>query len=645
MRNPGLWQPDAERIEQSQLYRFMQQVNSIHHLQLSDYAGLHQWSVQHSDQFWSLLWEEAGVIGSRGDIVVADPEDLEKARWFPDACLNFAENLLRETSDEPAIISYTGSLPRSVLSWNELSDRVSKIARYLKNAGIKKGDRVAAIVSNCPETVIAMLASTSLGAIWTSVSPDFGESSILERFEQTTPRLLFSIDGYTYKGKSIDVTAKAASVMAAIPAIERVVTISHYGNAIANSDDWQTILETIEPEPIEFQRVGFNDPLFIMYSSGTTGKPKCIVHCTGGVLLQHLKEHRLHCDIRKSDRVFYYTTCGWMMWNWIISVLASNATLVTYDEAPDYPEPYRLFELVQEEGLSLFGTSASFLNRASKMGLRPVEKQDLDSLRMICSTGSVLPPESFDYVYDAIKRDVCLASISGGTDILSCFVLGNPMQAVYRGECQAIGLALDVRAFDDAGQPVTEEKGELVCLNSFPVQPLGFWGDDGQQRYHDAYFSSYENVWCHGDFIEITANNGVVFYGRSDATLNPGGVRLGTAEIYRYVEQLAEVEESIAIGQNWQDDVRVVLFVKLQQGLVLDEELLSRIRQTIRINCSPRHVPAKVLAVTDIPRTKSGKIVELAVREAVHNRPVKYTGSLQNPEALEQFKNRMELES
>jgi acetoacetyl-CoA synthetase len=638
-----LWVPDRQQIEQTQIYRFIQRINQLFDQNLQDYAGLHRWSVENSDQFWSLLWDETAVIGQRGERIVENPGLVEQARWFPDAQLNFAQNLLRKRTDEPAIISYTGTLPRSELSWRELQDRVSQISQFLQEAGVRRGDRVAGIVSNAAEAVIAMLATTALGAVWTSVSPDFGEPSILERFGQSQPKVLFAIDGYTYKGKPIDITAKVQAVVEQTPSIQSVVTISHYGNAVANSQDWQSILTTYPAGPIPFHPVSFNDPLYIMYSSGTTGKPKCIVHRVGGVLLQYLKEHRLHCDLRPGDKAFYYTTCGWMMWNWITSTLASEATLVTYDEAPDYPAPDRLFRLAEAEQLTLFGTSPSFLARAKKLNLQPRDHYNFDAMRMICSTGSVLPPESFDYVYQAMKPDVCLASISGGTDILSCFMLGNPISPVYRGQCQGRGLAMDVQALDEEGRSVIGKKGELVCLNSFPSQPIGFLNDENNQRYHEAYFAKYDNVWCHGDYIEITEKGGVIVYGRSDATLNPGGVRIGTAEIYRYVEQLEEVEESVAIGQDWQNDVRVVLFVKLNPKFSLDEALISRIKQTIRANCTPRHVPAKVLAVTDIPKTKSGKVVELAVREVVHNRPVKNTGALQNPAALEQFRHRDEL--
>lgn len=648
-----LWQPSATQVEQANMTAFVRHVNQQHNLKLIDYDDLHLWSIEHSELFWLALWQFCQVIGDAGSRAVENKSDLERARWFPKARVNYAENLLRDSSNDLAIVARTGSLPRVAVSRRELHEQVSQLSQYLRGVGVSKGDRVAAIMPNAPETIIAMLAATSIGAIWTSVSPDFGEASIIERFFQTQPKVLISVDGYCYNGKLHQVSAKAAAVANAVDSIQAVLTVEHYSDQPVAADKkanqhfesatWRNTLSRFTPGTIEFETMDFNDPLFILYSSGTTGKPKCIIHRTGGVLLQHLKEHQLHCDIKAGDKVFYYTTCGWMMWNWLASVLASNATLVLYDESPSYPNDNVLFEFAAQESVSLFGTSASFLNHLKKQQFCAIDNFDLRCLRTICSTGSVLPAETFDYVYQSIKQDVCLASISGGTDIISCFVLGNPLLPIYRGESQSFGLGLDVQVWDERQLSLTREKGELVCCNSFPCQPLGFWGDDNGERYHDAYFSSFNNVWCHGDYVEVTENSGIVIYGRSDATLNPGGVRIGTAEIYRYAESVEQVLESVVIGQQWNDDIRVVLFVKLQTGATLDEDLTKLIKQTIKRHCTPRHVPAIVLQVDDIPKTKTGKIVELAVREVVHGRQIKNIGALINPEALAFFSNRSEL--
>lgn len=653
-KTAALWEPSSAIIEQANMTAFMQHINKQYSLNLSNYQDLHHWSVASSDLFWRELWLFCDVIGDAGVTTVNDQHLLEKACWFPDAVLNYAENLLRSRSDDLAIIAATGTLPQQRVTRAQLHDQVSQCAQYLRHNGIVKGDRVAAIMPNGVETIVAMLATASIGAIWTSVSPDFGQASIVERFGQTQPKILVTVDAYTYNGKQHNVLEKAAAVAAAVNSIECALVVADYSNTPSallqdyfqtdskkqiNVSDWAFVQTQYQPQPIDFEPMGFNDPLFILYSSGTTGKPKCIVHRTGGVLLQHLKEHQLHCDIHAGDKVFYYTTCGWMMWNWLASVLASNATLVLYDESPFYPNENSLFQYVEQEGINVFGTSASYLNHVKKQQLRPIDQFALPDLRLICSTGSVLPAETFDYVYQAIKTDVCLASISGGTDIISCFVLGNPTLPVYRGESQCLGLGLDMQVWDEQGQPLQKQKGELVCCNSFPCQPLGFWGDETGERYHDAYFSRFDNTWCHGDYVEITEHNGVIIYGRSDATLNPGGVRIGTAEIYRYAESLDEVLESVVIGQQWGDDVRVVLFVKLKPQLTINDDLITRIKKTIKANCTPRHVPAVILQVDDIPKTKTGKIVELAVREVVHGRPVKNKSVLVNPEALDCFCN------
>ncbi|MFM5346960.1 acetoacetate--CoA ligase [Aeromonas veronii] len=645
MDNLCLWQPDPLGMQQSNLYRFMAEVNRFHGLQLQNYPQLYQWSVEKTTRFWPLVWQHCGVKGELGNIVAENRQDMQRTRWFPDSRLNFAENLLRRQDESPAIISRIEGGPSRTLSWGELGEQVARLAQWLRHQGIGRGDVVAAYLPNIPETVVAMLATTSLGAIWTSTSPDFGEASVVERFGQTRPRVLFAVDGYRYNGKAIDIQQKVASVVSQIGSIEQTVMIPLLGNPLQLGHDWQQVLASQPDAGLQFEPMAFNDPLYILYSSGTTGKPKCIVHGIGGTLLQHLKEHQLHCDIKPGERIFYFTTCGWMMWNWLVSALASGATLVLYDGSPFYPDGNVLWDLARDELVSLFGTSAKYLDALHKQGYAPIKSHDLPHLRLICSTGSVLSPEGFDYVYQQIKQDVQLSSISGGTDICSCFVIGNPLSSVYRGESQGRGLGLAVQVFNEAGQPVQGEKGELVCTKPFPAQPIYFWGDENGNKYHAAYFERFDNIWCHGDWIELTPTGGILFYGRSDATLNPGGVRIGTSEIYRYVEQLDEVEESIVIGQQWQQDERVVLFVKLKVGCKLDEPLRERIRQQIKQHCTARHVPARILQVDAIPRTKSGKIVELAVREVVHNRPVNNTHALADPEVLNQYRNRPELAS
>ncbi|MBC6486704.1 acetoacetate--CoA ligase [Aeromonas hydrophila] len=643
MHNLCLWQPDQERIQQSNLQHFMAEVNRFHGLQLHSYAQLYQWSVEKTTRFWPLVWQHCGVKGELGNIVAENRQEMQHTRWFPDSRLNFAENLLRRQDDTPAIISRIEGSPSQILSWRELADQVASLAQWLRGQGIGRGDVVAAYLPNIPQTVVAMLATTSLGAIWTSTSPDFGEASVVERFGQTRPRVLFAVDGYRYNGKAIDIQDKVAGVVSQVDSIEQTVMIPLLGHPLQLGHDWRQILAGQPDASLQFEPMAFNDPLYILYSSGTTGKPKCIVHGIGGTLLQHLKEHQLHCDIKPGERIFYFTTCGWMMWNWLVSALASGATLVLYDGSPFYPNGNVLWDLARDEEVALFGTSAKYLDALHKQGYTPIKTHQLPQLRLICSTGSVLTPEGFDYVYQQIKQDVQLSSISGGTDICSCFVIGNPISPVYRGESQGRGLGLAVQVFNEAGQPVQGEKGELVCTKPFPAQPIGFWGDASGDKYHAAYFERFDNIWCHGDWIELTPTGGILFYGRSDATLNPGGVRIGTSEIYRYVEQLEEVEESIVIGQQWQQDERVVLFVKLKPGLMLDEALREHIRQQVRLHCTARHVPARILQVDAIPRTKSGKIVELAVREVVHNRPVNNTHALADPEVLSQYRDRPEL--
>ncbi|MFA9420069.1 MAG: acetoacetate--CoA ligase [Gammaproteobacteria bacterium] len=639
-----LWQPTQKQIDQSLISKFMLFTNDHCKQSFSDYDGLYQWSIDEKEEFWSTLWDFSGLIGDKGERVLIDGDDIEKAQWFPDARLNFAENLLRKKSSEIAIYFRAEDQVEYTLTWRQLYEQVASVADWLRSNGLEAGDRVAAYMPNMPETIVAMLAATSLGAVWTSTSPDFGEESVIDRFGQTSPRFLFTVDGYFYNGKKLDLADKVRNIGAALPSLEKIIQVNLAGlqNDLAVVD-WAEIIAN-PVAGIDFVPRVFNDPLYVLYSSGTTGKPKCITHKVGGVLLQHLKEHMLHCDIHPSDRVFYFTTCGWMMWNWLVSALASKAAVVLYDGSPFYPDGNVLWDYAEAVDMTLFGTSAKYIDALKKNNLEPGRKHDLSSLRTVCSTGSVLAPESFDYVYQAIKQDVCLASVSGGTDIVSCFVLGNPILPVYRGEIQCRGLGMAVEVFDENGQSVRNKKGELVCTQTFPSQPVYFWADESGEKYHNAYFAEYENIWHHGDYVKLTDHGGIVIYGRSDATLNPGGVRIGTAEIYRHVEQLDEVVESIVIGQDWDSDVRVVLFVVLRAGLTLDDDLVNKIRQTIREKCTPRHMPAKVVQVTEIPRTKSGKIVELAVREVVHNREVKNILSLANPQALELYRDLPDLQ-
>jgi acetoacetyl-CoA synthetase len=639
-----LWTPSQASIDAANMTRFIAQVNQHHDLSINDYDALYQWSIDQKETFWSELWDFCEIIGDKGKRILIDGEDIEKAQWFPDATLNFAENLLRTKNNDIAIYFRAEDQVDYSLTYQELYDQVASVADWLKSNGLEPGDRVAAYLPNMPEAVVAMLAATSLGAVWTSTSPDFGEDSVIDRFSQTEPRFLFTVDGYFYNGKRHDIGNKIKSIRAQLPSVEQVIQINlaGFGNQVG-AVDWSEIIAKPVAQ-IEFVACNFNDPLYVLYSSGTTGKPKCITHKVGGTLIQHLKEQMLHCDIHPGDRVFYFTTLGWMMWNWLVSALSCKATLVLYDGSPFYPDGEVLWRYAEDIDLTIFGTSAKYIDAMKKAGLRPQEKFDLSALRTIASTGSVLAPESFDYVYQSIKQDVCLASVSGGTDIASCFVISCPLLSVYRGEIQCRGLGMAVEVYDDDGNSLRNEKGELVCTQTFPSQPVYFWADASGEKYHNAYFARFDNVWHHGDYVMLTDHNGIIVYGRSDATLNPGGVRIGTAEIYRHVEQLDEVVESIVIGQQWEDDVRVVLFVVLQPGIDLNDALQDRIRRTVREKCTPRHVPAKILQVSEIPRTKSGKIVELAVREVVHDRPVKNVHSLANPEALELYRNLPQLQ-
>lgn len=642
----ALWIPSPERVAASAISAFIRDANARHGTDLKDYRDLHAWSILRPDLFWEQVWDLGEVIGERGAVALADADRMPGARFFPEATLNYAENLLRPRDPASVALIFRGEdkVERHV-SFGELSALVSRLQQALRAAGVGVGDRVAATMPNLPETIAIMLAATSLGAIFSSCSPDFGDRGILDRFGQIQPKVYFACDGYWYAGKRVAIGDKLRNVVPQLADTAKTVVVPYLGEAedvaatLPNGVSLDAFIAPYDVVPLTFERLPFNHPIFILFSSGTTGVPKCIVHGAGGTLLQHIKEHRLHCDLNPGDRLFYFTTCGWMMWNWLVTGLASDLTLCLFDGSPFAPSPSVLFDYAEKERFALFGTSAKYIDSLRKEGLRPADTHDLSSLKALTSTGSPLAPADFTYVYEAIKSDLHLASISGGTDIVSCFVLGDPTAPVYKGEIQAPGLGMAIEVWSDDGKPVEGERGELVCTKPFPSMPVMFWNDADGAKYHAAYFDRFPNVWCHGDFAEWTVHGGIIIHGRSDATLNPQGVRIGTAEIYAQAEQVPEIVEAIAIGQEWDNDVRVVLFVRLKTGAVLDIELEKRIKTQIRVGASPRHVPAKIVAVTDIPRTRSGKITELAVREVVHGRPVKNTEALANPESLELYRN------
>ena len=648
MSTPPLWSPSPERIASANMTRFMRQVERTWTVDVPDYPSLHRFSIDQPQDFWRTMWEFGGIIGSPGERVIENPGEMPGARYFPDARLNFAENLLRRTDDGPAIVFNGEGRRRRTVTYAELGREVAAFASALRATGVRPGDRVGGYLPNIPETIVAALGAATIGAVWSSCSPDFGVQGVLDRFGQIEPRVIVAADGYFYGGKTHDCLARLADVVRALPSVTRTVVVPCVDESPALDDVrtgvlWDEFVGDAALSEPGIERFPFNHPLYILYSSGTTGIPKCIVHGAGGTLIQHLKEHQLHCDIKRGDRVFYFTTCGWMMWNWLVTALASEATLLLYDGSPFHPDGKVLFDFADETGMTLFGTSAKFIDAVAKAGLAPIRTHNLSTVRTMTSTGSPLAAEGFDFVYERIKRDIHLASISGGTDIISCFVGGNPVGAVWRGEIQALALGMRVDVFDEAGRSIRGQKGELVCTAPFPSMPLGFWNDPGDRRYRAAYFERYPGIWHHGDYVEITEHGGMIIYGRSDAVLNPGGVRIGTAEIYRQVEQIDEVVESLAIGQQWDHDERVVLFVRLRDGRQLDRDLEERIKRRIRENTTPRHVPARIVQVPEIPRTKSGKIVEIAVRDVVHGRDVRNREALANPEALEHFKNRPEL--
>ena len=645
-----LWQPTEERIKNTNMYHFMQYVNARRGMNLANYDELYGWSIDESPVFWETLWAYSGVIHSRSyDQVVDDIKKMPGARWFEGAKLNFAENLLQYRDDRIALSFKGETRPTVSITYSELYQQVARLARSLQDMGIQPGDRVAGFMPNMIETVVAMLAATSIGAIWSSCSPDFGIKGVLDRFGQIEPRVLFTADGYLYNGKEFYSLNRISEIIKDLPSIEKIVVVPYKDMepniaSMANTVLFEDFLAS-EAEDLIFEQLPANHPLYILYSSGTTGVPKCIVHGAVGTLLQHTKELKLHSDVKREDTIFYFTTCGWMMWNWLVSSLALGARVFLYDGSPFYPDPSAMWQMAQDEKITIFGTSAKYLAALEKAGVKPKQSYDLTSLKAVLSTGSPLSAESFEFVYRDIKNDLCLSSISGGTDIISCFALGNPMGPVYASELQCRGLGMKVEAYDEQGNPVTGHNGELLCTLSAPSMPIYFWNDPDNTKYSEAYFDVYPGVWLHGDYIEITEHGGVIIYGRSDATLNPGGVRIGTAEIYRQVESILEVVDSLVVGQNWDDDVRIVLFVKLRADAELTDQLVDRIKTTIRQNCTPRHVPAKCIEVAYIPYTISGKKVELAVQNVLHGREVKNKDALANPEALDCYVDLLELKT
>lgn len=640
-----VWTP--QHPEQSQMWQFMQFLSQNNHEHCDTYQKLHTWSIKNPALFWQSLCEFFHIAFDTPPITILNSYDeMLKAQWFSGAQFNFAQKLLSRRDNHTALISINENNQREILTYAQLYEKVAQCAAGLKELGVRVGDRVAAVMPNTTYTVIAMLATTSLGATWSSCSPDFGAQAALDRLGQIEPKILFICDGHQYLGKKHYGLEKIQFLKDEIHSLKQIIICPNIDelidtSLIPSSIYWDNFIKSATDIP--FVSLPFNHPIYILFSSGTTGKPKCIVHGAGGTFLQHTKELGLHTDLRSQDNLFFYTTCGWMMWNWLVSALSLGATLTLYEGAPTFPESSRLFQIIEQEKVTIFGTSAKFISALEKEHVRPKDEFDLSRLRSILSTGSPLLTKNYDYVYEQIKADVQLSSISGGTDIVSCFALGNPLLPVYRGELQCIGLGMDVKIFNDEGKPVQQSKGELVCTTPFPSMPVSFWNDNNKTAYKSAYFDRFPGVWAHGDFAELTEHKGLIIYGRSDAVLNPGGVRIGTAEIYRQVEKISEVLDSVVIGQDWNDDVRVVLFVKLREGIKLNDDLVDLIKKTIRQHASPRHVPAKIVQVTDIPRTISGKIVELAVRQVVHHQPVNNLQSLANPKTLEQYKNRQEL--
>ena len=646
--NPVLWSPSDERVKSSQMYKFIKIINEKHNINIKDFTDLHTWSIKNKADFWSIVWDFFDVIGSKGTEPYIDPiNQMPGSKFFPNGKVNYAENMLSGDVLGPAIVFKSEDKIRKELSWKELKVQVAALANFLKTQGVSKGDRVAAYMPNITETVIMMLATSSIGAIFSSASPDFGVDGVLDRFGQIEPKILITTNGYWYNGKEINITQKVLDIVKALSSLKKIVIAPLLGIKVDYNNDkfinYEDIQSQYKTKKLFFEPLALSDPLYIMFSSGTTGKPKCIVHSNGGILLKHLVEIGLHSNAKKESRVFYFTTCGWMMWNWLVSGLLLKSTIYLYDGSPFYPNAEVLWNFVDSEKINFMGVSAKYIDALSKENINVIGKYKLKNLETIGSTGSPLIHESFDYIYTSVKKDVSVASLSGGTDIVGCFIGGNPMSVVRRGEIQGPILGMDVHVYDENANSLKNEKGELVCIKSFPSMPLYFWNDKNNEKYHDAYFNKYENVWCHGDYILKTENNGFIIFGRSDTTLNPGGVRIGTAEIYRQVEQIEEILEGLVVGQIWQGDTRVVLFVRLIETSHLTKDLINQIKSKIREGASPRHVPTKIIAVKDIPRTKSGKIAELAVRDLIHNIQINNITALANPECLEEYKNIKEL--
>ncbi len=646
-----LWKINEQKLSNTNLQKYSDFINKNYKIETNnDYNKIWRWSIENKSAFWKSIWEFTKVKGNFGNIIIQESNIFFKNKFFPDAKLNYAENLLSKNNNETAIIFKSENGYKNNLSWKNLNFNVDKISNWMRENGIKKTDRVAAYLPNIPETVIAYISTAALGAVWSSCSPDFGTNGVIDRFSQISPKILFIGDKYFYNGKKINILERLPKILKKVPSIEKIVVATYPGTEITKDKItqtkkyyWNEIINSENKNKVKYALLNFNDPLAILYSSGTTGKPKCICHGTGGVLLQHNKELQIHSDIRDKDKVFYFTTCGWMMWNWLVGALSAGATILLFDGFPMYKKDDLLFEFASEEKATLFGVSAKYIDSLMNKEVIPKKNHDLSSLRTICSTGSPLSKDGFKYIYNKIKKDVHLSSISGGTDIISCFVLGNLFQPVYAGEIQNRGLGMDVDIFDEQGSSINNKKGELVCKTPFPSMPIKFWNDEGNEKYKSAYFEKYNNVWHHGDFAKITDNGGFIIFGRSDTTLNPGGVRLGTAEIYNVVEKFDEIQESIAIGQSWKNDIRIILFVVLNSGYNLNDEVKDKIKKTLRSHVSPRHVPSKIIAVSEIPKTKNGKLVELAVKQTVEGDEIKNLEALANPDSLKQFKKIKEL--